>query len=159
MNIDWNEVLVFCVIVFTPIVLGSISGYIGRKTSWYDKLKKPSFAPPPQIFGIVWPILYVFMGVAAYISLRHEQWMYWILFILQLFSNLLFSPVNFTLKSLLGGAVITTITLVLAVATTIQYGVIHRKLLSVILMIPYCLWLIFATVLSWNFVLLNHATK
>lgn len=151
----WKEVLIFLAFALVPLVLGTISGIIGRKTPWYDTLNKPSFAPPPFVFGIVWPILYIFMGIAAYIALRHETWVYWTLFILQLITNLLFSPVNFRLQSLLGGAILTTLTLVLAIATTLQFGYIHHEWIAVALMIPYCVWLIFATVLSWSFVSLN----
>jgi translocator protein len=155
MKFTWKEAGIFVAIVFSPLVLGSVSGFLGQRNNWYDDLKKPSFAPPPVAFGIVWPILYVMMGGAAYIALRHAEWKYWVLYILQLVSNLLFSPVNFGLQSLLGGAILTTATGVLAGATTLQYGAIQKKYWAVLLMIPYLIWLTFASVLAWTFYGLN----
>ena len=155
MKFTWKEAGIFVAIVFSPLVLGTVSGFLGQRNNWYDDLKKPSFAPPPVAFGIVWPILYVFMVLAAYIALRHAEWKYWVLFILQLVANLLFSPVNFGLQSLLGGAILTTTTFVLATATTIQYGAVQHKDWAVLLMVPYLIWLAFASVLAWSFYSLN----
>lgn len=157
MKIAWKEVGLFIAIVFSPLVLGTVSGFLGQRNNWYDDLKKPNFGPPPIAFGIVWPILYVCMGAASYIALRYAEWKYWILYILQLTANLLFSPVNFGLQSLLGGAILTTTTYVLATATTVQYGLVQKKYWAVLLMLPYLIWLTFASVLAWSFYRLNYA--
>lgn len=149
-----GEVLRFIFIAGTPLVLGSLSGLFGKRTSWYDTIKKPSFSPPPKIFGIVWPILYVFIGIAAYLALAGSPWSLWTLYAIQLILNLSFSPIMFRLQNLLLAAIVVSLTLLFAIATTIQYAQ-YSKYTSVGLMIPYLCWLVFASILAWSLVSLN----
>lgn len=87
-------------------------------------------------------ILYLFIGLAASFALIDQPWYFWIIYVSQLVSNLLFSPINFGLKNILGGAIVTTLTLFLAVLNTIEYAFMY-KIASVVLMLPYLMWLIF----------------
>jgi tryptophan-rich sensory protein len=153
MAVAMVEVLRFLIITGTPPALGLFSGSAGQRTAWYDTLVKPSFTPPPWVFGIVWPILYICIGLAAYLA-SSSAWSFWILYFIQLALNLLFSPIMFRLQNLWLAAVVVTLTFVFALATTVYYW-IYKHYLSVGLMIPYLFWLLFANILAWSFVHLN----
>jgi len=63
--------LVICIAI--PLVVGSISGMLTSKTDgWYDNLIKPSFNPPGYLFGIVWPVLYILMGISLYLFWKSQ---------------------------------------------------------------------------------------
>jgi benzodiazapine receptor len=134
-----------------PLVLGTLSGWLGRVSrEWYDRLERPAFTPPSWVFGVVWPLLYVLIGVAAVMNTTNS-YVVWVLFGLQLLCNVLFSPVNFRAKSLMGGAILTTLTLVFSLALA-GVWVSTSNTISVLCFVPYLCWLIFATGLAWTFV-------
>jgi tryptophan-rich sensory protein len=139
---------------FTPLILGSTMGALFKPSDWYQTLNKPAFSPPPIAFAVVWPILYIFMGLASYLALVGQKWYYWIFYILQLITNLLFSPFEFGLHNLLAGAILTSLTFILAIITTLQFFYM-RKYKSVLLFIPYLIWLSFASVLAYSVYSLN----
>jgi benzodiazapine receptor len=60
----WHVVLSIA-IVFVSGALGSIGMY--GQMGWYDDIKRAALAPPKWVFGVVWPILYTCIGMAAYI--------------------------------------------------------------------------------------------
>jgi tryptophan-rich sensory protein len=118
--------------------------------TWYAGLAKPSFTPPDAVFGPVWTVLYVMMGVAA--------WRVWrtadrdtrrgplTLFALQLALNLGWTVVFFGLQKI-GSAVATIIVLdVGVIVTTLAFRTVDRP--ATLLMVPYLLWIAFATVLN-----------
>jgi tryptophan-rich sensory protein len=150
-----RTILVFLFVVFTPLVLGSILGALFPAGKWYNTLNKPSFSPPPIAFAIVWPFLYVFMGLAAYLALVGQKWYFWVFYVAQLITNLLFSPLTFGAHNLLAGAILTLLTFLLATITTLQYSFALRKITSTVLMLPYLAWLAFATVLAWTVYYMN----
>ena len=57
------------VCVLIPLIIGSLSGLanVGSMDTWYAQLNKPSFNPPGYLFGPVWTVLYLFMGVSLYL--------------------------------------------------------------------------------------------
>jgi benzodiazapine receptor len=138
-----------------PIIMGSLIGYYYRVDDWYVTLNKPAFTPPPITFAIVWPILYFTIGLSAFLALYGQKFVYWILPVIHLIANNLFSPITFGYHNLLGGSVIVTLTWVLGLGTTLQYGFINRSNVAMYLMIPYMLWVSFASVLSWSVFALN----
>ncbi|MBV8193532.1 MAG: tryptophan-rich sensory protein [Alphaproteobacteria bacterium] len=117
---------------------------------WYEGLAKPSFTPPNEVFAPVWTALYVLMGVAA--------WRVWrsgdadtvrgplTLFVLQLALNLGWTVVFFGLQKI-GSAVATIVVLDVAIlVTTLAFRTVDRT--AALLMMPYCAWAAFATVLN-----------
>lgn len=117
--------------------------------SFYGQLSKPSWAPPASIFGPVWSALYALMGVAA--------WLVWrapgpkrgalALFCVQLSANALWSWLFFAWRSGPAAAVEVLVLLALIVATVAAFR--HHSRLAALLLVPYALWVGFASVLTW----------
>ncbi len=125
---------------------------------WYVALNKPSFTPPNYLFAPVWTALYIMMGVAAGIVWSkgyHHIWVKTALyhFVFQLLLNALWSIVFFGLKNPLGGMIV-----ILALLTTIILTIKWFKVISkpaALLMIPYVLWVAFASALNYKIWELN----
>jgi translocator protein len=126
--------------------------------SWYKTLIKPSFAPPSNIFGIVWsilyPIIFITYGYTIYLIIKKELPVQLLTpLILNLVFNLLFSPIQFGLQNNFLAAI--DITLVLG--TLVWFIVLmypYSKTLSLI-QTPYLLWVAFATILQLSITWLN----
>ena len=71
------------VFILLALFLGGLSSSNTGDDSWYQGLLKSQLNPPGYVFGIVWPILYLFMGIAAYRSFDLISK----LFLIQLFFN------------------------------------------------------------------------
>lgn len=146
------------------ILLSFAAGAIGSLAtvpnipSWYEQLAKPPLLPPNEIFGPVWTVLYVLMGIALALLITHEAkhdkkksaytW-----FGAQLALNTLWSVVFFGLHlpwlgvaiilALIGAIVMTALTFRRFVPTTLW------------LFAPYLAWVCFATYLNLGVALLN----
>ncbi len=126
--------------------------------TWYASLNKPFFSPPNWIFGPVWTILYLLMGVAFYLILK-KGWKKkgvksaGIFFLAQLALNFLWTPIFFGLKSPLLG-LITILTLWILIVITMR-KVYSISKLAFYLLIPYLLWVSFATALNAAILILN----
>ena len=126
------------------------------KSVWYYNLTKPPLAPPDWIFPPVWSILYFSMLVALLLYLfkpSQNKKSGYIYFIAQLFLNLLWAPVFFYLKNMFL-ALIVIILLDIFVILTIKSFYKVSKISSLIL-IPYLIWILFATYLNIGYLVLN----
>lgn len=126
--------------------------------TWYSTLVKPSWAPPAWLFGPVWSVLYAIIAL----SYGRVAWL-WLKgrissrvatpFALNLFFNLIFSPIQFGLQNNL----LASIDIVLVLAT-IVWGMKaiyrHEKWIAYA-QVPYLLWVSFATVLQLTITYLN----
>jgi translocator protein len=117
--------------------------------SFYAQLNKPAWAPPPGVFGPVWTVLYALMGVAAWLvwrspaSARNALG----LFCAQLAANALWSWLFFGWHR---GALATAevaLLLVLVAWTAVAFARISH--LAGLLLVPYVLWVGFASALTW----------
>ena len=135
------------------VLLGSASGYLsnsGFGNEWFDSLIKPFFMPPGWVFGLVWPALYVLLGLAVAIILaeppsdaRNKALL---LFSVQLALNLAWSPLFFGAHAVkLALATIFVMTAIAAMAAG-QFWKIRRVAGG--LMLPYLVWLCFAAALN-----------
>jgi len=119
--------------------------------TWYAELSKPSFNPPDWAFGVVWPILYAMMGVAAFLIWRKGIGSRQVrvalgLFVLQLILNGIWTPIFFGLH-MMGLALAEMILLWLAIlATIVNFWKISKP--AAYLLIPYILWVSFAIALN-----------
>jgi len=125
---------------------------------WYITLEKPFFAPPNWIFGPVWIILYYLMGVSLYIVWKDElksktRNVFFVVFAIQLILNALWSLLFFGLKSPLLG-LIDILILDVMLVVTIFYATRVSKY-AAMLLIPYMVWIIIASVLNYAILVLN----
>lgn len=120
--------------------------------NWYTTIAKPSWTPPGWIFGPVWTLLYTLMGVSLYLVWRDgaqksdiRKGLIW--FDVQLGLNFLWSLAFFGLKSP-GVAFAVIIALWIAIAVTMGIFWELKKRVSVVLLVPYILWVSFALALN-----------
>lgn len=143
----------------TSLGIGLLSSLFTMNSSEaYMNLIQPSFAPPPWLFRPVWTILYILMGLAFYIvwenstnkqELRSASFYYFT----QLFLNFLWSVIFFGLE--LRGLAFIEILILLAfiIITTVKFYRIDKC--AGYLMIPYIIWVAYATLLNYSIWLLN----
>ena len=142
------------------VLVGLISGLMTRTeiSGWYASLKKPSFNPPNWIFGPVWTVLYILMGVAA--------WMIWMpagiaianlcsgWFAIQLGLNFLWSLIFFRWHAIAGALGEISFLWLAILATMVLFWELHP--LAGWLMVPYLAWVSFATALNLGILRLNR---
>jgi tryptophan-rich sensory protein len=130
-----------------------LSGDIGPK---YASLNLPPFSPPGWIFGVVWPVLYALMGIAAYLIRQGggtAKSRAWFLFWVQLAVNFCW-PVIFFRLGLFWAAFVIIVVLDVLVAFTV-YLFYKVNTLAAGLMIPYFIWILFASYLNLGTAILN----
>jgi benzodiazapine receptor len=143
-------------IMFLGFFAGRLGGS-GAGNPWFMDLVKPSLYPPPATFGIVWSILYLVMGVALTLVVTARgapgRGTAIGLFVLQLVLNLAWSPLFFGMH-MIAAALGLLVAIDLAVAATI---VAFRKVrpIAAWMLLPYLVWVLFATVLNWQFLVAN----
>lgn len=143
-------------IMFLGFFAGRLGGS-GAGNPWFMDLVKPSLYPPPATFGIVWSILYLVMGIALTLVVTARgapgRGTAIGLFVLQLVLNLAWSPLFFGMH-MIAAALGLLVAIDLAVAATI---VAFRKVrpIAAWLLLPYLAWVLFATVLNWQFLVAN----
>ena len=125
--------------------------------SWYKTLIQPAFAPPAWIFPPAWTILYItiFISLIFYAKstkLKDKKWGYF-LFVAQMLTNFAWTPIFFGLKNI-GLALAIIILLDILVLWNIIVFYKNSKPAGLIL-IPYFIWIIFATYLNFGFFVLN----
>lgn len=126
---------------------------------WYATLEKPWFNPPPAIFAPVWTILYILIGIAAYLVWRHRDKSvnYKItrnIYILQLLFNFLWSIIFFEMHMLLGALVDIFFLWISILVSCIWFSRYSHT--AAWLLMPYLLWVSFAGFLNLNIYLLNR---
>ena len=154
-----NRLLKLVICIFIPVIIGGISGYFTVEgiQGWYFNLNKPSFNPPNGIFGPVWTVLYILMGISLFkisdLPATKERTISIIIFGIQLILNFLWSILFFKFH-LIGFAFIDIILLWTLILIMILK---FRKLdsLASYLQIPYLLWVSFASILNISILYLN----
>jgi translocator protein len=118
---------------------------------WYPTLRKPSWNPPAWIFGPVWTVLYLMMAIAAWLVWRRRGFEGAAgalgIFTLQLALNALWSPLFFGLRNPLAGLLDIVPLWAAILATLVCF--LRISPLAGALMVPYWLWVSFATALNF----------
>lgn len=126
--------------------------------TWYQTINKPSFTPPDWLFGPVWILLYFLMGISLFLiwNLKIEskaRQVTLILFFIQLGLNILWSFLFFYLQNPMLGLLDIIILLFFIVLTAWTFYRLNP--LAGYLLVPYILWVSFATVLNYSIWSLN----
>ncbi|AEJ61083.1 TspO and MBR like protein [Spirochaeta thermophila DSM 6578] len=155
-----KEIMLFVVAV--GICLGV--GFLGSSFTmpaiegWYSTIEKPSFNPPNWIFAPVWTVLFVLMGISLYLVIRKgfssQVGLAVLLFVVQLILNVLWSFFFFARRSP-GLALVDIVILWVAILALILVFVRIERWAGYLL-IPYLLWVSFATVLNASIFVLNR---
>ena len=142
--------------ILIPVILGSVVGLIVSRFMDYNTLEKPFLSPPGFLFGIVWTILYILMGISYGILDKNNLINNKIksIYYLQLAVNLIW-PILFFVFKIRFFSIIWIFILVILVIYMITTFYKKNKL-SAYLQIPYLLWTIFATYLNIGIYLLNR---
>lgn len=126
--------------------------------TWYANLKKPSFSAPNWLFGPVWVTLYTLMGISLYLvwQKRNEVKIAWpaiIFFLVHLVINALWSIVFFGQKNIFGALILIVVLWLMIVASIVLFYKVNKT--AAYLLIPYLLWVSFASFLNYSFWRLN----
>lgn len=152
------------------LILPQLAGVIGSLFTvsaiplWYATLHKPSFSPPNWIFGPTWILLYILMGISVYLIWKALEtttdedkkhytktslWFFWI----HLGFNALWSIVFFGLQNPALAFINIIIIWVMILILILRFWKINRW--SAYLLIPYLLWVTFASALNFAIWFLN----
>jgi translocator protein len=140
--------LVWLLMSFAAAAVGGLASASARE--FYLNLVRPSWAPPAWLFAPVWSVLYVLMGVAA--------WLVWrarglggarnalLVFVVQLAANALWTWLFFVWRQ--GGLAFAEILLLLALILAAIVLFWRANRLAAVLLVPYLLWVSFASALT-----------
>ncbi|OGH24827.1 MAG: TspO protein [Candidatus Levybacteria bacterium RIFCSPLOWO2_01_FULL_39_24] len=141
-----------------PLIVG-FSGSVftvSAVPTWYATLNKPSFSPPNYLFGPVWTILYILMGISLYFlwtAKKKGEGKAIKLFLIQLVLNFFWSIIFFGWHNP-QAAFLEIISLWIFIFLTIRQSLLISKT-SAYLLYPYLVWVSFASILNLSIVLLN----
>ncbi|MCX7766736.1 MAG: tryptophan-rich sensory protein [Candidatus Sumerlaeia bacterium] len=145
------------------IMICLMAGFIGSIVTtpaipdWYATLQKPAFTPPNWVFAPVWTTLYVLMGISLFLVWRlpftKTTASAIIVFGIQLFFNICWSILFFGFKSPLLAFIDIIFLWIAILLTIIKFYKVSA--IASLLLIPYLLWVSFASILNLAIVVLN----
>ena len=148
----------FVISLLIPSLVGLISGLLsmgGIKA--FDLLNKPPLTPPGFIFAIIWPILYILMGISSYLVYEENAYQSSCclkIYAINLFVNFLWSPLFFGLGLRLFSLIWIILLDIVVIYMILCFYKVNKK--AAYYQIPYLVWIIFATYLNLFFYLLNR---
>jgi tryptophan-rich sensory protein len=151
--------IVALVVCFGASGLGVLFMVQDSVNTWYAQLQKPGFTPPDWIFGPAWTILYLLMAISVFLiwnkGLDYPKVKQSIgLFLIQLALNAAWTPLFFGFHLILPAFIEIIILWLAILATMLAFKRI--SLHASILLIPYLIWVGFATVLNGSMWYLNR---
>ena len=136
--------------VILCLAIASLSGWISASSvgNWYQQLHQPSFTPPDWLFGPVWTVLYIMIGIAG--GLLWQQRPAFpnalTIYVVQLLLNFSWSFIFFGAQKI-GWAAVDIVLLWLSIAVTLWLAWRARRA-AFWWLVPYFLWVSFATILN-----------
>lgn len=146
--------------ILLPLGGGILISFLTKSNiNMYNNFKKPIFAPPSFVFPIVWTIIYILIGIAAYrIYMNNKNGKddkgAYFYYLIQLSVNFLWSIIFFNLRLYGISFLLTLMLLILIIITTIKFFKADK--IAGGLMVPYILWVSFASVLTFFIWMLNE---
>jgi tryptophan-rich sensory protein len=142
--------IVFCLLAG---IIGGLFTTTGPD-SWYSNLIKPSFNPPSWIFAPVWTTLYIMMGIALYLAVKNKTKILGkTLFITQLILNTLWAVLFFGFETPFWAFIEILLLWFVILWTMIEFY--KKSKVATYWLIPYLLWVSFATILNLTIYILN----
>ena len=159
-NSSISKIFIFIICIAIPLGIGFLGSTftMGSVKTWYTTINKPSFNPPNWLFAPVWTTLYILMGIASFRvwqKRKTNEWFHWavIIYILQLAFNLMWSYIFFELHQL--GVALIEIGFLLLLIIINAFIFYRFDKTAGWLFLPYFLWVIFATYLTYSIFMLN----
>ena len=146
----WRALGLLLLVTASAALIGGTASV--RAADFYRQLAKPPWAPPAQIFGPVWSLLYFLMAIAAWLVVRSRGWPHArpaiSLYIIQLGFNALWTWIFFRWR--LGGIALLEILILwtLVVLTVATFW--RTRQLAGMLLLPYLAWVTFAAALTYE---------
>ncbi len=154
-----NWKLAICVLICQST--GIISGLLTNteNNTWFETIIKPSWNPPGYLFGPVWTVLYLLMGVSLWLIWKSDapetqKFQACLIFALQLFLNFWWTIIFFKFQCPLCAFVEILIMICLIVITIFKFSEISKT--AAWLLVPYISWVFFATILNYKLWVLNN---
>ena len=156
-QLNWGKLVGWIMLCEAAGIAGSLFTASSIPT-WFQTLQKPVFNPPSWLFGPVWVTLYLLMGIAAYritsLGLKKTGVKRAIgLFLGNLLLNALWSPMFFGARDIALAFIIIAAIWLTLIIVIFRYQELDKP--AAYMMLPYLAWVSFATVLNYNFWLLN----
>ena len=154
----WPKVILSVVVV---MALGAAGGLVtaGAIPDWYAKLAKPPGTPPNMVFGLVWSVLYLMIGISFarvwhfapsgenfHRALRH--------FAMQMLLNISWTPLFFGAHLVSVALAVIVALWVMILLTILAFKPLDR--IAAWLLVPYLVWVSYATYLNAGFLVLNR---
>lgn len=151
----------FILCIIAVELIGIIGGFFTASAIpiWYASLIKPSFNPPSWLFGPVWTILYAMIGISLYLFITSkaktkDKRKGYLIFSVQILLNFIWSPVFFGMQNIFGGLMIIILLWLSIILNLFIFYKISKA--SAWLLVPYWLWVSFASILNFSLWMLNR---
>lgn len=124
----------------------------GYSNTWFVALDRPSSVPPGWVFGTVWSLLYVMLGLSLAVILNARgapgRGLAICLFAAQFALNLAWTPLFFGAHQVTLALYLIVFILALTIATSFAFARIRK--VAAWLLVPYMVWLSFASIITWQ---------
>ncbi len=156
-RLNWKKLLIS---IAVSLGVGALAAVLTNSSmEIFKNLEKPMLAPPGWLFPVVWTILYILMGISAYLvgtsdAPREKKRNALIVYSAQLVLNFIWPIIFFNFQAYLAAFVCLVILWALILTMIIMFSKISP--VAAWLQVPYLLWVTFAGYLNLSIYLLNR---
>ncbi|WP_345003690.1 TspO/MBR family protein [Snuella lapsa] len=147
-------IIVFLILNFTALYLGSWLMNNGPQTNWYIHLNKAPWTPPGWVFGVTWTVIMICFSIfMAFLYNLNANLKVLLLYMLQWLLNIVWNFIFFNQHNI--GLGLTTITLLTVIIMIFFFAFRKEMKFKSLLILPYLIWLCLATSLN-AYIFLNN---